>query len=124
MTDRRRRIGARGEQAVADWYEGRGYRLLARNWRVPGGELDLVLFDARSGAAVFCEVKTRTAGAFGSGFEAVTASKLRRVRRLAGRWLAEAKPPGLVVRQVRVDVAALGPGPGGVPVVSVLEAVG
>ena len=124
MTDRRRRIGDRGEQAVATWYEERGYRVLARNWRVAGGELDLVLLDPRRQEAVFCEVKTRTSGAFGTGFDAVTPDKLRRLRRLAGRWLAEAKPPGTVVRHVRLDVAALGPGPGGHAVVSVLEAVG
>ena len=117
-------MGARAEQVVADWYAERGLRVLARNWRVGGGELDLVLFDDRAGEAVFCEVKARSTAAFGSGFEAVTPAKLGRVRRLAGRWLAEAKPPGLAVRTVRVDVASLAPGPGGTPVVSVLEGVG
>ena len=124
MTDPRRRLGALGEQAVADWYDERGYRLLARNWRVRGGELDLVLFDDSTGEAVFCEVKARSSAAFGTGFDAVTPAKLGRVRRLAGRWLAEAKPAGLAVRRVRVDVASLGPGPGGAAVVSVLEGVG
>ena len=109
---------------MARWYEERGLRVLDRNWRVAGGELDLVLLDARAATVVFCEVKTRTSASFGTGFDAVTPDKLRRVRRLAGRWLAEAKPPGLVVSQVRVDVAALGPGPGGAPVVTVLEGVG
>jgi putative endonuclease len=124
MTDRRRRIGAQGERAVACWYEARGYGVLDRNWRVAGGELDLVLFHAATGEVVFCEVKTRTSGSFGSGFDAVTPGKLRRVRRLAGRWLAEARPPGLAVRGLRVDVAAIGPGAGGTAAVEVLEAVG
>ena len=124
MTYRRRRIGDRGERAVADWYEARGYLVLDRNWRVAGGELDLVLFDRGVGAVVFCEVKARSSTSFGTGFDAVTPDKLRRVRRLAGRWLAEAKPPGMAVRQLRVDVAAIGPGPGGAAVVSVLEGVG
>ena len=54
---------------------------------------------------VFCEVKTRSSGAFGTPAEAVTAPKQARVRRLAGRWLAE-QPAGRGGR-IRFDVAAV-----------------
>lgn len=99
-------LGPAGEQAVADWYTARRCRVLARNWRCRAGELDLVVVDP-AGTIVFCEVKTRSSGAFGSPFEAVTATKLRRLRQLAGRFLVEARPPGLRVGDLRIDVAAV-----------------
>jgi putative endonuclease len=91
---------------VADWYAARQYRVVARNWRCRAGELDLVVVDP-AGTVVFCEVKTRSSGAYGSPFEAVTAAKLRRLRQLAGRFLAEARPLGLHVGDLRIDVAAV-----------------
>jgi putative endonuclease len=95
--------------------------VLERNWRCRSGELDLVVVHERSGTLVCCEVKTRTTGGFGSPFEAVTPARLRRLRRLAGRYLAEARPSGVRYGAVRLDVAAVRPGPGGIPVVEVLE---
>jgi putative endonuclease len=101
--DPRRALGAAGEQAVAEWYEGGGYRVLDRNWRCREGELDLVV--ARPGEVVFCEVKTRRTDAFGSPLEAVTLPKQRRLRTLAARWLAEHPDTG--ARGLRFDVAAV-----------------
>lgn len=99
----RRALGARGEAAAAAHYEARGHTVLDRNWRVREGELDLVLL-APDGSVVFCEVKTRTSDRFGAAVEAVTATKQRRIRTLAARWLAE--HPG-VGTDVRFDVAAV-----------------
>lgn len=59
---------------------------MARNWRCPGGEIDVIA--ALGSTVVFCEVKARSTNAFGSGAEAVTISKQRRLRRLAAAWLA------------------------------------
>jgi putative endonuclease len=120
-SERRRRIGRRGEEVVADWYRARDFEVVDRNWRCSGGELDLVLVGAAGELVVFCEVKSRTSGAFGSPLEAVTKAKARRLRRLAGRWMAEARPPGLTPRQLRLDVAVVSPGPSGRPVVEVVE---
>ncbi len=53
-------------------------------------------------------MKTRTTDRFGSGSESVSLAKCRRIRRLAGRWLAQsgARRLGEVVN-VRFDVASL-----------------
>ena len=59
----RQRLGARGEDRAADWYRAAGYDVIARNWRCPEGELDLVV--SLAGELVFCEVKTRTSGTGG-----------------------------------------------------------
>jgi putative endonuclease len=102
MTRRRRALGVRGEDAAAAWYRARGYEVLARNWRCPEGELDLVV--AGPGTIVFCEVKARSTSAFGTPFDAVTPAKQRRLRRLAGAWLRQS-----TVRRpsVRFDVAGV-----------------
>ena len=75
---------------AAAWYEDHGYEVLERNWRRREGEVDLI---ARKGRTVaFCEVKTRSTDAFGTGAESVLPAKQRRIRRLASRWLAELTP--------------------------------
>lgn len=95
-------LGARGEAAVAAWYEARGYTVVDRNWRCREGELDLIVQAGR--VFVFCEVKTRTSTAFGAPVEAVTREKQARIRRLAARWLEEAP---MAAREVRFDVASV-----------------
>ena len=97
------RLGAQGEQRTASWYTSRGYTVVARNWRCADGELDLVV--ATPAVLVFCEVKTRSSDRFGLPAEAVTASKQRRLRRLAARFLAESGGAG--GRSLRFDVASV-----------------
>ena len=103
LADKRRALGARGEDAVASWYEARGYEVVARNWCCREGELDLVVRQGR--CYVFCEVKTRTSDAFGLPAEAVTRDKQLRLRRLAARWLEDDAP--VRAREIRFDVAAV-----------------
>jgi putative endonuclease len=87
VTAARRALGAAGEDQAAAWYEGRGYAVLHRNWRCREGELDLVVRRGRE--LVFVEVKTRRTDRFGIPAEAVTRDKQRRLRALAGRYLAD-----------------------------------
>jgi putative endonuclease len=98
----RRELAVRGEETVAGWYRASGYEILARNWRCPQGELDLVL--RQGDLIVFCEVKTRSSTAFGAPVEAVTRAKQVRLRRVAARFLhAGSEHAGLV----RFDVASV-----------------
>ncbi len=105
--DTRRALGARGEEAVARWYQDEGFEVLDRNWRRRDGELDLVV--GRDRVVVFCEVKTRSGDRFGAPVEAITHEKRRRLRLLAARWLDES---GAVVREVRFDIASVMARPG------------
>lgn len=102
MTDRRRALGAEGEDRAAAWYEARGYTIEARNWRCRDGELDLVV--RRGGDLVFVEVKARTSDRFGSPAEAVTTAKQRRLRGLAARYLRDTGTRG---GNLRFDVVAI-----------------
>ncbi|MUL45012.1 YraN family protein [Mycobacterium sp. CBMA293] len=97
----RAEIGALGEQLAVDHLTSLGMTVLARNWRCRWGELDVIAAEKGHDAVVFVEVKTRTTTEFGGVEEAVTPEKLRRLRRLAGLWLAEQNTrwPG-----VRIDV--------------------
>ncbi|WP_078311109.1 MULTISPECIES: YraN family protein [unclassified Mycobacterium] len=85
-TSTRAQIGSRGEDLAADYLREDGFAILDRNWRCRYGELDIIAADGE--VLVFVEVKTRTGRAFGTPAEAVTHTKLRRLRRLAGIWLA------------------------------------
>lgn len=104
MTQGRRAHGAHGEAMAARWYEARGWVVLDRNWRCAEGEIDVIV--ERDDTVVFCEVKARRDARYGTGLEAVTPAKQRRLRRLAARWLAE-RPAGERRRVVRFDVAAI-----------------
>lgn len=98
----RQRLGKAGEDRAAAWYRQAGYEVLARNWRCPEGELDLVL--RTPGTVVFCEVKTRSSDRFGLPAEAVTPTKQRRLRVLATCFLRDHPQRGATPR---FDVASV-----------------
>jgi putative endonuclease len=91
-TDRRRELGATGEQFAADHLARRGFQILDRNYRTRWGELDIIACDEHQ--IVFCEVKCRIANRAGRDpLESVHTAKRAQVRRMAGRWLNERRHP-------------------------------
>lgn len=96
-------FGRAVEERAAGWYLGHGYEVVDRNWRCSEGEVDLVAVRRRDRLVVFCEVKARRSGRFGSAAAAVGRDKQARLRRLAARWLAE---HAVRAAGVRFDVAA------------------
>lgn len=87
MTSSSRTLGAEGEARAARHLERRGWRILARNARADGVELDLVA--VRAGVLAFVEVKTRRGRRHGAPEEAVDARKQARLVRGAGAWLRD-----------------------------------
>jgi len=86
-TDVRTDLGRRGETLAARHLTSLGMQVLARNWRCPAGELDLVL---RQGSTLIaCEVKTRSGTGFGDPLDAITPAKQARLRRLLATWATE-----------------------------------
>ena len=112
----RRSVGAAGEEATLRRYLDQDYELVARNWRCPIGEIDLVL--SRSGLLVFCEVKTRLGARFGGGYEAVTWRKQRKLRQLAEVFLLTRR---IDPSRIRFDVASVIAGPGRAVSVEIFE---
>ena len=89
----RAEIGALGERLAVEHLQSLGLRVLDRNWRCRYGELDVIAADDAGRIVVFVEVKTRTSDRFGGVEQAVTPEKVRRLRRLAGLWLARPGRP-------------------------------
>ena len=96
-------IGRAAERRVRLHYLLRGYRVLARNARAGGNELDLVV--RRGGRVVFCEVKAKSGPRYGDPFEMVGPEKRRRLRRAAEAWLAQ--HPEVAGLHVSFEVAAV-----------------
>lgn len=117
----RAEIGALGEQLAVQHLESLGLRVLARNWRCRYGELDVIAADVAAHVVVFVEVKTRTSDRFGGVAQAVTPEKVRRLRRLAGLWLAGRHGKWAAVR---IDVIGVRIGRRREPEITHLKGVG
>lgn len=81
----------------------RGMVVIDRNWHCRAGELDIVAVEGA--VLVACEVKTRRSRDFGSPIEAVTVSKLLRLRGLVAAWLQA--HPDHRFDDVRIDVVGV-----------------
>lgn len=79
---------ARGQQAeelAAQHLSAHGLRVIERNVRCRGGEVDLICLDG--GTVVFVEVRLRSNARFGGAAESITAAKRRRILIAAQWWL-------------------------------------
>ncbi len=88
--------GRRGENAAAVMLVKAGYRILRRNYRAAGGEVDLIATRGRTLA--FVEVKTATAPGFGPPETRVTLDKQRQIIRVARAYLQRHPDPGFAPR--------------------------
>lgn len=94
--------GARGEDAACTFLRKQGCQILARNWRRPCGEIDIVALEGKT--LVFAEVKTRASNAFGGPLAAVTAGKQRKIALAAHLFVKENAPK---FDSIRFDVICL-----------------
>ncbi len=102
-------LGRDGERLVASWLEAHGLRVLARNWRCPYGEIDVIAEDA--GELVSVEVKTRRGTALGAPEAAITLRKRRHLIAAAQSYIAELNADE--ERPYRIDVVAVQLAPSG-----------
>ncbi|MFA5021800.1 MAG: YraN family protein [Patescibacteria group bacterium] len=75
--NQRKQLGKIGEEIAAKYLQQKGYKVMARNFSVREGEIDLIC--AKSGVTVFVEVKTRTNQNFGYPEAAVGKRKIERL---------------------------------------------
>lgn len=92
-------FGRSAEVLAERWLKNKGYRILERNLRLGGGELDLIAQDRD--ILVFIEVKGRRTTQFGGAPYAVTDRKKRQIIKLASYYLSR---HGLSNQLCRFDV--------------------
>jgi len=98
------RLGLSAESRAAAYLIAKGYRIVARRWKTPVGEIDIV---ARSrGTLVFIEVKARAS--LDSAAESVVPRQRQRIIAAAEAWLAA--HPGDVTSDIRFDAVLVAPG--------------
>ncbi|MGB9578459.1 MAG: YraN family protein [Halothiobacillaceae bacterium] len=79
--------GSRGEEVALAYLERKGYGIVARNYRCPHGEIDIV---ARDGATlVFVEVKAGRSGSFGPPEGWVDSRKQEHLGKAAALYMEE-----------------------------------
>jgi len=94
--------GKRAEDLAVEFLRAQGMRIVARNWRWRGGEVDIIAKDRD--ALVFVEVKAREKEEFARAEEAVDAKKRAHLWRSAQAFLS-----GKPWIPVRFDVVAVTP---------------
>jgi putative endonuclease len=99
-------LGALGERVAERWLMGRGWRVLARRYRVGHRDIDLIV--RRDEVVAFVEVKTRNSPGFGGPVCAVGRGKRRHLWRAATIWIDRHGEPGLEYRFDVIGVLAAG----------------
>ena len=103
-------LGQRGERLARRHLRRKGLKILARNYRCPAGEADLIALDPSTRRSLgaetiaFVEVKTRSSDCNTDPEAAVNADKRRRMRKVAQYYLANHDAEGY---NVRFDVVAI-----------------
>ena len=101
MPDLRKNLGDFGEQAAAAHLMKRGYALIARKWRCPAGEIDLLMRDGPT--LVFVEVRTRRGDRLGTAEELVGRAKQTKLIALAYAYLEIVGAPDQIKLVAHVD---------------------
>lgn len=102
MSNDHLRLGRKGENLAASFLKKKGYRILATNFQVKQGEVDIIA--QHRGDLVFVEVKTRSTDAFGHPAEAVTVKKQQQIIRAAMVYLSQ---QNLFDASARFDVVSV-----------------
>jgi putative endonuclease len=98
------RVGISAESRAAAFLIAKGFRILARRWRSPLGEIDIVA--RRRKLLVFAEVKARAS--LDEAAESVSERQRRRIAAAVEVWLAA--NPSEMVRDIRFDAILVAPG--------------
>jgi len=97
-------LGISAESRAAAWLIAHGYRILARRFKSPLGEIDIIA--ARRHTLIFVEVKARAT--LDEAAEAVTERQKQRIAAAAEVWLANNPQP--TIRDMRFDAILVAPG--------------
>ncbi len=97
----RRSIGEKNEELAVRFLEKKGYKILARNYRIPVGEIDIV--GKQGDCLCFIEVRSRQSEKFGSPADSIDFRKRQHLIRTAQGYLQSKRWEG----EARFDVIAI-----------------
>jgi putative endonuclease len=99
---KRRETGILGENLACEFLGNNGYQIIERNFRCPGGEVDIIAQHQET--LVFIEVRTKRSRQFGSPEESITPKKMEHMRNVAAYyWQCHKGLP----ESWRIDVIAI-----------------
>lgn len=78
-------LGKKGEALAEKYLQGKGFRIIERNWTHEKNEIDIIASNHEF--IIFVEVKTRASGNWGNPEEAVSESKIRRIIEASHHYL-------------------------------------
>jgi putative endonuclease len=103
MSDKKSRAkGYFGEDLAVRFLLSHNFRILARNYQIRGGEIDLIA--KKQDTIHLIEVKTRLSENFGTAEESVNANKIRHLKRTAIHYLNKTNP---TFRNLQFDLLAI-----------------
>ena len=98
------RTGLSAESRAAAWLIAKGFRILARRWRSPAGEIDIIA--RRRHLLIFVEVKARDT--LDHAAESVTPQQRQRIAAAAEIWLSQHDVSAIT--DIRLDAMLIAPG--------------
>lgn len=92
----RKELGDAGETLACKFLKKSGYRILARNYKCPAGEIDIIC--SADGVIAFVEVKTRADDSHAAPENNIRSVKKRHIERTARFWIAQNGQPDTAYR--------------------------
>ncbi len=99
---KKRNLGKWGEQVAAEFLISKGYKIIAQNFYLRAGELDIIA--KKDGILSFVEVKTRSTENFGSAQESLSQTKKRALRRSIQNYLQHLPPCSWQLDLIAIDL--------------------
>ena len=118
-------LGQRGERYAEQFLKRRGFKILARNYRCPAGEIDIIAYNEvassthQDDSIIFVEVKTRSSEFFTTPESAVDIKKQRKIQKAAAYYLLQHEQTD---RAVQYDIVSILANPKGTRVTHIPNA--
>jgi len=101
----KKEIGNLGEKLAEKFLIKKNYLILAKNYTIKGGEIDIIAQNLTNTQIIFVEVKTRTSNSFGYPENAVNSAKKEHLQKTAQKYLIDYNYP--VMQDYRFDTLAV-----------------
>jgi putative endonuclease len=100
--------GILGEKLAQEFLKARGYQIVAKNYRSPDGEIDIIA--SKDGVIVFVEVRAKHSPIFGTPEESITRRKKKKLVLVSQHYLQTLTepPPFWSIDFIGIEINRLG----------------